>query len=190
MMEHKTEMMSDEELIQLLKADESDLEKVFTEFYNRYSSNIYAFCRRFLNNSSSAQDIYQETFIRFHNSLNRKPISNVLGYLLTIARNLCLNEIRRVSVRVEYNDYHSIKYDNRTERDELLDLIKSSIELIPEDYREIFIFREYEGMSYAEIAEITQMNINTVKVKLFRARKMLREILEPYMADYDFGKNM
>jgi len=185
------EKMSDEELYQLLKADKVALEEAFTEFYNRYSPKVYAFCKRFIGNTETAKDIFQEVFIRFHRTLGDKRfLTNTLGFLLTIARNLCLNEIRRVSSRVDFEEYKSIKFDNRAESDELLELVKSSIELLPDDYREMFILREYDGMSYNEIAEITQTNINTVKVKLFRAKKMLRQILEPYLADYDFGKNM
>jgi RNA polymerase sigma-70 factor (ECF subfamily) len=62
---------------------------------------------------------------------------------------------------------------------------------LPDDLREMFILREYDGLSYLEIAEVTDSPINTVKVKLFRAKKRLREILAPYLADYsDFDNNM
>ncbi len=190
-MEHKPEKMSDEELYKLLKTDDEAIEFVFTEFYNRYASRVYAFCKRFLGNTDVAKDIFQESFIRFHKTLiEKRSLSNTLGFLLKIVRNLCLNEIRRTSSKVEFEEYKNVIFDNRTENDELLDLIKRSIELLPDEYREMFILREYDGMSYNEIAEITQTNINTVKVKLFRAKKMLRQILEPYLTDYDFGNNM
>ncbi|MFC2131315.1 RNA polymerase sigma factor [Bacteroidota bacterium] len=183
-MEQKLEQKSDEELFQLLGSDKETAERAFTELYNRYSGQVYAFCRRFIGHREEAQDIFQETFIRFHQTIDKNmTMTNVLGYLLTIARNLCYNIKRDEKYTVTYEDYLSVTDDNRNETDELLNLVKRGIELLPKDIRELFILREYDGLSYSEIAEITESNMNTVKVKLFRAKKKLRKILEPYMED-------
>jgi DNA-directed RNA polymerase specialized sigma24 family protein len=67
-------------------------EQAFQELYNRYSSMVHAYCMRVLNNTEQSEDIFQETFIRFfqHIQTNRNT-TNIPGFLITIARNLCLN---------------------------------------------------------------------------------------------------
>ncbi|MFH1050264.1 MAG: sigma-70 family RNA polymerase sigma factor [bacterium] len=178
------ENLSDEELFQLLKVENEDTEKAFTELYNRYSPHIYAYCRRFLGNKEAAEDVFQETFLNFHQGSKKlSSMTNAKGYILSIARNLCYNYFRTEKLAISSDDYSTIINDDRSENDELLDLIKRAIELMPEEYRELFILREYDGMSYTEIADITKSNVNTVKVKLFRAKQKLRKILEPYIQD-------
>lgn len=54
---------------------------------------------------------------------------------------------------------------------------------MPEEYREYFVLREYDGFTYNEIAEIMNTNVDTVKVKIFRAKKKMREILAPYLKE-------
>jgi len=178
------EKYSDEELFQLLNLEDNEAERAFTEIYNRYAPYIYAYCRRFLGNKEGAEDIFQETFINFHQSVSKlKEMTNVKGYILSIARNLCHNFLRNQKFSLTYDDYSSVIDEDRSVNDELLDLIKRGIELMPEDLRELFILREYDGLSYTEIAQISDSNINTVKVKLYRAKQKLRKILEPYIQD-------
>ena len=55
--------------------------------------------------------------------------------------------------------------------------------IAPDEYKEIFIMREYNGFKYSDIADITKQSINTVKVKIFRARERIRQILQPYLSE-------
>ena len=73
--------------------------------------------------------------------------------------------------------------DEPAEKTELLKLITTALELLPDDYRESFVLREYDGLSYQEIAEITNSSMATVKIRLFRAKQKIRDILAPYLAD-------
>jgi len=183
-MGQKLEKLSDEELFRCLKSESKDAEKAFTEIYNRYSPYVFAYCRRFLGSTEGAEDMFQEAFMRFHQSaLKIEEMTNVKAYLLSIARNLCHNFLRDEKSNVSFEDYGNFIVENRHEDDELLDLIKRAIELMPDELRELFILREYDGMTYTQIAKITESNVNTVKVKLFRARQKLKKILEPYIQD-------
>jgi RNA polymerase sigma-70 factor (ECF subfamily) len=56
--------------------------------------------------------------------------------------------------------------------------------MIPDDYREVFILREYEGLSYAEIAEVVDSSLSNVKVRIFRAKQKIRDILTPYIREF------
>lgn len=64
-----------------------------------------------------------------------------------------------------------------------MELITTALELLPEDYREAFVLREYDGLPYNEIAELTGASLATAKIRVFRAKEKLRKILEPYLRD-------
>jgi len=183
-MDRELENLSDTELFRMLTTDEARSGKAFEEIYTRHSPRVYAYCRRFLGTKEEAEDIFQETFIRFYNSrLQPREMSNLAAFLLKIARNQCVNAIREHKKDVRYDDAIYVRHDERDETDELLNLIKMAIELLPDEYKEIFIMREYNGLKYNDIALITNQSINTVKVKIFRARERIRQILQPYLSE-------
>ncbi len=174
---------SDKELVLLL--DGKEHEAAFRELYHRYSALVHAYCLRVLNNQELAEDIFQETFIRFYNKINiERKNTNVPGFLITIARNLCLNYKRdvRPTVSMEGMDF-PIHQDMSYEKKELLDLINTALDLLEFEYREAFVLREYDGIPYKEIAEICGITIGNAKSRVFRAKKKIREILAPYLND-------
>ncbi len=175
---------SDQELFDLIVAGSKNSENAFTELYNRYSPRVYAYCRRFLGNEEEAMDVFQETFIKFHQCADRdREMTNVPAFLLKIARNLCVNLRRREKTMVTFEDYMINDHVVQSDKDELLGLIKSALELLPDDYREVFILREYDGLSYQEITDVTGITLATVKVRIFRAKQKIREILAPYLKE-------
>ena len=94
---------SDSNLYALLRTEAA--EGAFGELYSRYSSIVYSYCLRVMSDRDKAYDIFQDTFMRFYQSAERHPsLDNVKGYLLTIARNLCLNEKERLSRRGPRDD--------------------------------------------------------------------------------------
>lgn len=179
------EKYSDNELFEMLSNGDKESEDAFLEIYRRYAGRIFAYCKRFLGNREDAMDVFQETFIKFYQtSKEDREMTNLPGFILKIARNLCLNSLRQKRQSSELEDYMSfINIDKANENTELLNLIKSALTQLPEDYREVFILREYEGMSYNEIAEHLNISLALVKVRLYRAKEKLREILAPYISE-------
>ena len=177
--------MSDIELYAALKLEKPSSEKAFAELYARYSPRIFAYCRRILGDYDRAQDAFQETFVKFFNSAQQeREMSNVPAYLLRIARNLCLNMQRSNKGHISLEEYHMpSSFDMSHEKIELLSLITQAMETLPLDYKEAFILREYEGLSYQEIADMTESSLSTVKIRIYRAKQKIREILAPYIAD-------
>ena len=110
-------------------------------------------------------------------------MTNVAGFLLKIARNQCMNSVRTQKQTVSFEEYMVGTNSNRLEKDELLNLIKTALELLPPEYKDVFLLREYEGLSYQEIAEVTETPLSTIKVRIYRKKKKIREILQPYTAD-------
>lgn len=184
-MKYDFSQYSDTELFLMLAGDKKNAEPAFAELYARHSSRVYAYCRRFLNDSEEAKDIFQEVFVKFFESAkDEREMTNVPGFLLKIARNQCLNSIRTHKPVVSFEDYMAFNHPgHRDDEDELLNLITTALELLSPDYKEVFILREYDGFSYQEISEITDTPVSTVKIRIYRAKQKLREILQPYMAD-------
>ena len=161
-------------------------EAAFTELYQRYSHRIHAYCYRILSNTEDAEDAFQETFLRFHKALKAGSVmTNVSGLIFTIARNLCINlkkkNTRWASDSIE--DHTLSSRDDAYDKKELLNLIKTSLELINPDYREAFVLREYNGFSYDEIARMLDISVPTAKIRVFRAKDKIRKVLEPYLKD-------
>ncbi|MEJ5286577.1 MAG: RNA polymerase sigma factor RpoE [Candidatus Kapaibacterium sp.] len=184
-MTNELEKYSDSELFKMLSNNTKESENAFMEIYRRYSGRIYAYCKRFLGSKEDAMDVFQDTFIKFYqSSKEEREMTNLPAFLLRIARNLCLNTLRQKRQSTELEDYMSfIILDKEKENTELLELIKNALKQLPEDYREVFVLREYEGMSYNEIAEHLNISLALVKVRLFRAKEKLREILAPYISE-------
>jgi RNA polymerase sigma-70 factor (ECF subfamily) len=183
------ETYSDIELFAFLRikdgGDRRVSEAAFKELYARLSPRIYAYCRRVLTNAEAAQDVFQDTFVRFYKSAqNEREMTNVAAFLLRIARNLCLNAKRdNQHHHIEYEDFHSAHHDTPHENNELLGLITRALDRLQHDYREVFVLREYDGLSYAEIGEIVGCTEATAKIRSFRAKQKIREILAPYLED-------
>ncbi|MFZ1731833.1 MAG: RNA polymerase sigma factor [Bacteroidota bacterium] len=182
---NKTDNTPDAELFYRLSGEKEKAEAAFTELYARYGGRVFAYCLRFIGQRDEAQDVYQETFIRFYESAQKdREMTNVPGYLLKIARNLCLNSKRNKKQTVEFEDYQSLVLPSTTEKTEFLQLITTALEMLPDEYREVFVLREYEGLSYAEIAEIVDSSLSNVKVRIFRAKQKIRDILAPYIGEF------
>ncbi|MEN9795555.1 MAG: hypothetical protein RLZZ150_532 [Bacteroidota bacterium] len=187
--QHQRRALADEtpdlELYGRLAHDDAAAQAALSILYRRYSQRIYTYCRKIIGESTTAEDLLQETFVKLLESgRQERSIENFPAYLMTIARNLCLSHRARSKRQfVEVEDFHLASRDVPYEQRELLQLIQASLELLPEDYREAFVLREYNGLSYNEIAEVIGESLDVVKVRIFRAKKKLRDILAPYLAD-------
>lgn len=176
---------SDEQLLKMMTGKKPEIDAAFTEFYERYSSRVKAYCTVALNDEDQAEDIFQETFIRFYNNVHvDKTVVNVPGFLITIARNLILNYKRDKKPTVPIDDLN-LYFDsgNNYENTELWELITMALELLEFKYKEAFILREMNNFSIKEIAEISGESVACIKSRVFRAHNKIMEILAPYLQD-------
>lgn len=158
----------------------------FSELYDRYELMVRAYVRTILRDNLITEDVVQETFIRFYNTLKKgNEFPNVPGFLITVARNICLNSKRKGKYEVTYDNNVELvsNYSKGYENKELLELIIMSTEFIKDKYRRAFMLREFEGMMYKEIAEIESIAIATAKIRVMRAKKMIIKTLKPYIED-------
>ena len=178
--------LNDAELFQVFKGTAEEKREAFMEIYSRYSQKLYMYCLRMTGNADAANDVFQETFTRFFNHQFRDNIVlNLQAYLLTSARNVFLNSQRNTS---RWSPFENDEFSAPTvpyEREELFNMVSSALELLDVPYREAFIFRFYQGLSYKEISEITGDSVASLKVRVMRAKDQIRHILSPYIADLD-----
>lgn len=180
-----TDNDSDLELYVHLLHDDAGARDALARLYKRYSQRVYTYCRKILGDNELAEDILQETFLKVYESGKiGRVLENFPAYLMTIARNLCFtHKVRRAKPYVPLEDFHLVESDTPYEQKELLNLVKKSLDLLPDDYREAFILREYNGLSYNEIAEVIGQSLEIVKIRIFRSKKRIRSILAPYLKD-------
>ena len=177
--------MVDAELIKMLKGQKHESDQAFKIIYSRHSSRLHAYCLRILNNRASAEDIFQETFIRFYQNVRLDyKTGSVAGFLITIARNLCLNYKRDTVITVPLENLEMFLATDETDnKQEAYQMIRSAIELLDFDLKEALILRMYDGLSYAEISEIIGITNENARRRVFRAKQKIKGILEPYYKD-------
>lgn len=183
---------SDKQLFENCRSNLISKDELFTELYMRYSHRIYAYCLRILSSEDDAKDVFQETFIGFYKSDKFQKLDfyniSIFGYLLISSRNLCLNCKRARKNFVAVDELLDSFNNSRYEEKELLQLISMSLEFLDFQHRETFVLRQYEGLSYTEIAEITDSKASTVRNRVWRAKDKIRKILAPYIDD--LNRNM
>jgi RNA polymerase sigma-70 factor (ECF subfamily) len=168
-------------------------------FQNRVlpvKNKLFRFANRFLNNEEEAKDVVQEVFIRVWNGREQMDeVQNWEAWCMRITRNLSLDRIRSMTrkqtqpIESSFNVHHdALTPHESTEARESMQRITELIAGLPEKQRQIIHLRDVEGYSYNEICDILELDMNQVKVNLFRARNAVREKLMK-INDYGLQKN-
>jgi RNA polymerase sigma-70 factor (ECF subfamily) len=153
-------------------------EPAFEELFRRYRGPLYGFFRRRLNGDQPAEDLAQETFLAVIRASSRyEPRASVRTYLYGIAIHLLAAE-RRKQLRDSAPGEIASEAATHQDSDAVL-WMRQALERLEDSEREILMLREYEQLSYAEIAQLLKMPVNTIRSRLFRSRMALRGCLEP-----------
>ncbi|MCP4969036.1 MAG: RNA polymerase sigma factor [Arcobacter sp.] len=149
-----------------------------SELYERYSKDIFRYSFSILKNEDEAKDAVQDVFVKYaesESSFERNCSQKT--WLLVITRNYCYNKIKSKSFNNDRLDnYADGKFYENDYDSEIT--IKDALMQLSVEHNELIYLLEYEGYSYKEIAEITKQSLENVKIKIFRARKKLKEILK------------
>lgn len=178
---------SDEDL--MIRCREGDM-SAFELIVLRYKDAIFNFIYHFVADYHLAQDISQETFLRVLKNAGRyKSRDCFKTWLYRIAANLCKNQLRdrnrhrTMSLDDPALDIESLNRNSYLtpdiiyEKEEIREMVKNALELLPEDQRVTIIMREYQGLSYEEIASVMNCSLGAIKSKIFRARQNIKKIL-------------
>lgn len=157
--------------------------EAFNEIFRRYEKKVYVYCMRVLLDEDAAHDAFQEAFMRLYEHRRTYDGRNFMVWFFTIVRNVCLNMRRNKKQTVPFETSSANTAPAEIKDVALHEEIASALDKLPIDYREAIVLYEYDGYSYKEIAGITGASIATVKIRIYRARKMLRSILYPVVND-------
>lgn len=186
---------SDEELMLRVQDGDTDCFDVLVE---RYKVRLFNYLYRLTNNRDEAEEIAQEAFVKAYIHADKyKTIAKFSTWLYTIATNLVRNRIRSRSRAPQlislwtrgWNDSEEervldIEDPQRTPDEaindaELSSIINQAIAKIPARYRESFVLREINELSYEEIAAVTGLKLGTVRSRINRARNFFRQLVAP-----------
>lgn len=187
----KESILGDQELVQAyIKGDQSAIEVLI----NRHRSKVYTYILLTIKNQQLAEDLFQETFIKVIQSLRKgryRDNGRFLSWVIRIAHNLIIDHFRKEKqMNAVSNDDNEMDLFNsrKLSEDNIEDVIvntqiradiRALINELPDDQREVVLLRHYGGLSFREIAEQTNVSINTalgrMRYALINLRKMIRE---------------
>ncbi len=180
---HKPNNAEEEELERAAEAMRNGSAEAFHLLYKAYHQKVYRFCLRILGDEAAAKDAFQETFIKVYENKSSFRGENFGAWLFTIARRTCLNLLRSRKEHEEFDEvFHGATPTHQTDYG-MKSYIEKSIQMLPVALREALVLREYEEMSYQEIAGILGIDLSLAKVRVFRARERLRKLLKPLMKE-------
>ena len=177
----------------LLKKYKGGDEKAFEILVDRYKSKIYTTIYVIVKDKFIAEDLFQETFIKAINTIklgNYSEEGKFLPWVVRIARNLAIDHFRKVQrnpLQRESDDYdifNSIPRVEGSAEDEIIRAencryIKNLIQQLPDKQREVLIMRSYANLSFKEIADLTDVSINTalgrMRYALLNLKKLAKE---------------
>ncbi|MBL7999878.1 MAG: RNA polymerase sigma factor [Candidatus Kapabacteria bacterium] len=172
-----------EEIRAMAEGFRTGSEEAFQWLYKYFSRNVYRFCLRMVGNEQSAKDAYQETFLRCIEHRAEFRGENFPAWLFTIARRVCLNAIR---ARRQFDEFDEVEHGviEINEQDVYMQMhIQKALDSLPVVFKEALILREYDGLSYQEIADVLKIDLSLAKVRVHRARLIIRKILTPIIQE-------
>jgi RNA polymerase sigma-70 factor (ECF subfamily) len=173
-------------------------EKAFEEIVRRYQRQVANIIYLTLGNREEVDDLSQEVFVRVFRSLNRFEFdSSLYSWIYRIAVNLCIDEIRKKKIRklipLDFLSEKKLEGEKRSKEtttgsDELLqkekkEVIRDALDKLSTIHRTVILLREYQDLSYGEIARTLRISPQAVKSRIFRAREELRELLKDYFQE-------
>ncbi len=169
--------------VSMVKAAIAGDQNAFEWIVGKYRTMVAKVIVGMLGNRADADDVGQETFLRFYRSMHQYKGDAALGtYLTRIAINLSLNELKRrrshrwLSLEEKYDSYHA---DNRSYHDkDNKELVEKALAQLDIKYRTVVVLRIMQGFSTKETAELLNLPLGTVLSRLARAQEKLKPILK------------
>lgn len=182
----------------MLRVKQGDM-RAFEELVDKYKQPITNLIYRTLPDATEAEDLAQNVFVQVFKSAHRYRVSAKFStWLYTIARNLCLNEIRRRSRHPadsldqthpeqedqpfrQFEDKKTFSAPDNLLQDELWSKVEQAVGDLPENQRTALLLCREEELSYEEIAEVLGCSLSATKSLIHRARETLKQKLKPYL---------
>jgi len=181
---------SDDQIIERTLAGETD---AFSLLVRRWERPIYGLSLRMLGCDEDARDVCQETFLAaFRNLQKFRGDAKFSSWLYRIALNACHSRLRKQNAafeqsmdqedgeghRFELADTSEESLPERLQRDQRAELVRKALQALPAEMRQVIIMKEYEELTFAEIAEVLQIPVSTVKSRVYTGLQQMGARLE------------
>ncbi len=176
--------MDDKKLVELILAGER---QAFEQLIKRYQRLVAHVVFRLVDDHMDREEVAQDVFIKVYEKIGEFNFQSKLStWIATIAYRHAINFLKKnkryqESEDLENTTFHLAEEDRAYEKSDFNLFVQQAVTALPSPYKAILTFYHLEGFSYQEIMEVMDMPEGTVKNYLFRARKKLKDILEPYL---------
>lgn len=151
------------------------------EEYNKsvdlYSDGVYRFILKNIKDEDEAKDIVQDTYEKLWIKSSEVDYKKVKSYLFSAAYHTMIDKIRKNKRLTNMNDYSDNIGSYTDHYNGLNEVLNEALERLPDIQRSVILLRDYEGYSYDEIAEITELSESQVKVYIYRGRLALKKYI-------------
>ncbi|WP_460219576.1 RNA polymerase sigma factor [Psychroserpens sp. MEBiC05023] len=159
--------------------------KVFEHIYNRYSKDIHDFLYYKYGAQFNPKDKAQDAFIKLWDNCQKVPLSKAKSFLLTVANNMVLNDIKHNKVVLNHQKFQPKSHTNETpefilEQEEYLQRYKKVLEGLSEEQRVAFLMNKVDGKKHQEIADLLGVTKKVVEYRIYSAFNILKKELEGF----------
>lgn len=152
-------------------------ESAFEELFRKYQRRLFSLCRHFLDNDADAEDAVQDAFLSIYQGLTRfRGDSGFYTWAYGITVRSCLSHRRKRKTESLDDIPEPADRANRDEIDRIV--IRQAVSKLPDDHRIVLILKYYEQLSMEEIAQVLGCPADRIKMRLHRARNVLRGVLD------------
>jgi RNA polymerase sigma factor (sigma-70 family) len=144
---------------------------------DRFSDNLFRFLLKNIRDEEKAKDLVQDTYEKLWLKVEEVNFEKVKSYLFTTGYRTMIDLIRREKKKGDYNEAVENTLSHSDQYSDLSEILHNALETLPEIQKNVILLRDYEGYSYQEIGEITELNESQVKVYIYRARVALKNHL-------------
>ena len=142
-----------------------------------FSDRIYRFVLKSIRDIHKAEDIVQDSFEKLWKNVENVNFEKVKSYLFTTAYHTMIDIIRKEKRSTYSEDLKLTEASHENNYSDLSEILKEAVNRLPEIQRMVLLLRDYEGYSYQEIGELTNLNESQVKVYIYRARVFLKKYI-------------
>lgn len=149
----------------------------YNQLVDTYADNVYRFALKHLKNEMDAKDVVQSTYLKMWDKHETVALEKGKSYLFTTAYHLILDFLKSGKRFHGEEEIIEVSTNDNPYDFDLSETLQWALDKLPEIQKTVVLFRDYEGYSYDEIAEIAGITESQVKVYIFRARQTLKSIL-------------
>lgn len=152
-----------------------------TDDYNNcvdaHADGLYRFMLKHTRDTEQARDLVQEAFAKMWLKVDEVNAEKAKSYLFSTGYHTMIDQIRRDKKKGNFDEVQAQSLSHDRQYSDLNEILHEALEALPEKQKSVVLLRDYEGYSYQEIGEITEMSESQVKVYIFRARKALKKYI-------------